>query len=70
MFTEEKKNEEKKNEEKNNEEKFELKNYTDTNIEETNVNNYQRWKVKVYTDDLERFEHHVHQEKDSKVFSV
>ena len=55
-------------EEKNNEKKFELKMVLDTDMKETEVNKYQRWKVKVYTDDSDRLEHHVNKEKDSKVF--
>ena len=55
-------------EEKKNEEKFELKMVPDTVMKETEVNKYQRWKVKVCTDDSDRLEHHVNKEKDSKVF--
>ena len=52
------------------EEKFESNEVDAENkdIEEIVDDNCQIWKVKVFTDDIERLQHHVQEEKDSKVF--
>ena len=61
----------KREEEEKVKEKFESNNigveekkYDDQIIEE----NCQRWKVKVFTDDIEKLDHHVKEDKNSKVF--
>jgi hypothetical protein len=52
------------------EEKFESNEVDAENkdIEDIVDDNCQIWKVKVFTDDIERLQHHVQEEKDSKVF--
>ena len=59
------------NDKKKDEQKFEpdeVCNNEQDDVERFKDKNIQKWKVKAFVDDVDKFENHIHHEKDSKVF--